>query len=88
MPETLGFIGLAQMGGPIAERRFAPAGFRLKLGLKLNPALQTASARAIPMPVASLLRDGSISAVAKGRADLERSAGALGVREDAGLRQR
>ena len=73
-------------GKLIADRRFEPAGFQLKLGLKdLTLALQTASASATPMPVASLLRDRYISAVAKGRAEMDWSAAALGVREDAGL---
>jgi 3-hydroxyisobutyrate dehydrogenase-like beta-hydroxyacid dehydrogenase len=72
----------------IAERRFEPAGFRLALGLKdINLVLQTAAASAMPMPLASLLHDRWISAVAKGRADLDWSAIALGVAEDAGLRE-
>lgn len=72
----------------IAERRFEPAGFRLALGLKdINLVLQTAAASAMPMPLASLLHDRWLSAVAKGRADLDWSAIALGVAEDAGLRE-
>jgi 3-hydroxyisobutyrate dehydrogenase-like beta-hydroxyacid dehydrogenase len=70
----------------IAEQRFAPAGFRLTLGLKdVNLILQTAAASMTPMPFASLLHDRYVSAAAKGRGDLDWSAIALGVAEDAGL---
>jgi 3-hydroxyisobutyrate dehydrogenase-like beta-hydroxyacid dehydrogenase len=73
-------------GKQIAELKFEPAGFRLTLGLKdVDLALQTASASATPMPIASLLHDRYVSAVAKGRADMDWSAVALGAREDAGL---
>jgi 3-hydroxyisobutyrate dehydrogenase-like beta-hydroxyacid dehydrogenase len=70
----------------IAEQRFRPAGFRLTLGLKdVNLIMQTAAASMTPMPFASLLHDRYVSAVAKGRGDLDWSAIALGVAEDAGL---
>jgi 3-hydroxyisobutyrate dehydrogenase-like beta-hydroxyacid dehydrogenase len=70
----------------IADQKFEPAGFRLALGLKdVNLIMQTAAASTTPMPVASLLHDRYVSAVAKGRADLDWSAIALGVAEDAGL---
>jgi 3-hydroxyisobutyrate dehydrogenase-like beta-hydroxyacid dehydrogenase len=74
-------------GKQISEQRFEPAGFRLALGLKdINLALQTAGASAVPMPLGSLLRDRWVSAVAKGRADMDWTAVALGVAEDAGLK--
>jgi hypothetical protein len=38
------------------------------------------------MPLASLLRDRWLTAVAKGRADMDWTAVALGVAEDAGLK--
>jgi 3-hydroxyisobutyrate dehydrogenase-like beta-hydroxyacid dehydrogenase len=70
----------------IAEQKFEPAGFRLALGLKdVNLIMQTAAASMTPMPLGSLLHDRYVSAVAKGRADLDWSAIALGVAEDAGL---
>ena len=70
----------------IAEQKFEPAGFRLTLGLKdVNLIVQTAAASMTPMPLASLLHDRYVSAVAKGRGDLDWSAIALGVAEDAGL---
>ena len=74
-------------GRQIAEERFEPAGFRLALGLKdINLALQTAAASSVPMPVASILRDRWISAVAKGRENMDWSAATIGIAEDAGLK--
>lgn len=71
----------------IAEEKFEPAGFRLVLGLKdINLILQTARDSTTPLPLASLLHDRWISAVAKGRGDLDWSAVALGLAEDAGLK--
>ncbi len=71
----------------IAEQKFEPVGFRLVLGLKdVNLILQTAAASTTPLPLASLLHDRWLSAVAKGRGDLDWSAIALGVAEDAGLK--
>lgn len=73
-------------GRMIAEHRYTPAGFQLSLGLKdVSLALQTAASAEAPMPLASLLRDRLMSQVAQGRADLDWSALALGVAEDAGL---
>lgn len=74
-------------GAQIAEQRFEPVGFRLALGLKdINLTLQTAAAAAVPMPVASLLHDRWLSAIAKGRADMDWTAATLGIAEDAGLK--
>jgi 3-hydroxyisobutyrate dehydrogenase-like beta-hydroxyacid dehydrogenase len=73
-------------GKQISEEKFLPAGFRLSLGLKdISLALQTAALSSVPMPLASLLRDRWLTAVAKGRADMDWTAVALGVAEDAGL---
>lgn len=70
----------------IAEKRFEPAGFRLALGLKdINLVLLTAASVAVPMPVASVLRDRWIESMAKGRESMDWSAIALAVAEDAGL---
>lgn len=75
-------------GPAIAHGRFTPAGFRLPLGLKdIDLVLETARAANAPMPTASLLRDRFISAIAKGRADLDWSAIALGAADDAGLKE-
>lgn len=70
----------------IAERKFMPAGFRLVLGMKdVNLIMQTAQASTTPLPLGSLLHDRWLSAIAKGRGELDWSAIALGVAEDAGL---
>ncbi|MGH9713468.1 MAG: NAD(P)-dependent oxidoreductase [Candidatus Acidiferrales bacterium] len=70
----------------IADQKFEPVGFRLALGLKdVNLITQLAAASMTPMPLASLLHDRWVSAVAKGRGDLDWSAIALGVAEDAGI---
>jgi 3-hydroxyisobutyrate dehydrogenase-like beta-hydroxyacid dehydrogenase len=71
----------------IAERRFTPPGFRLVHGMKdVNLIMQTAAASTTPLPLASLLHDRWLSAIAKGRGELDWSAIALGVAEDAGLK--
>ena len=70
----------------IAEQNFEPAGFRLALGLKdINLVLQTAAESTTPLPLASLLHDRWLSALAKGRGLLVWSCVALGAAEDAGL---
>jgi 3-hydroxyisobutyrate dehydrogenase-like beta-hydroxyacid dehydrogenase len=76
-------------GKIIAEQRFEPAGFRLALGLKdINLVLQTAAESTTPLPTASLLHDRWLAGVAKGRSDLDWTAIALDVAEDAGLKQK
>ena len=89
LAKTLFAAPVYQGYGPaIAHGRFTPAGFRLPLGLKdIDLVLQTAAAANAPMPAASLLRDRFISAIAKGRADLDWSAIALGAADDAGLKE-
>jgi 3-hydroxyisobutyrate dehydrogenase-like beta-hydroxyacid dehydrogenase len=74
-------------GKIIAEEKFEPAGFRLALALKdISLALQTAAASSMPMPLASLLRDHLLEGMAKGRENMDWTAVALGVAEDAGLK--
>lgn len=73
-------------GRAIAQHHYSPAGFQLALGLKdVSLALQTGAGSQTPMPLASLLRDRLTAQMAKGRQDLDWSALALGVSEDAGL---
>jgi 3-hydroxyisobutyrate dehydrogenase-like beta-hydroxyacid dehydrogenase len=73
-------------GRAIAEKRFTPVGFRMPLGLKdVSLALETAAEVTVPLPIASLVRDRFLASLAKGRADLDWSAIALSVLEDAGL---
>ncbi len=73
----------------MAEERFEPAGFRLALGLKdINLILDAAAASVTPLPLASLLHDRWMASMAKGRADLDWSAIALDVAENAGIKPR
>jgi 3-hydroxyisobutyrate dehydrogenase-like beta-hydroxyacid dehydrogenase len=73
-------------GRAIAEKRFTPVGFRMPLGLKdVDLALKTAAEVMVPLPVASLLRDRFLTSLAKGRDEMDWSAIALSVLDDAGL---
>ncbi len=59
-------------GRLIAEQRFEPAGFPVRLGLKdVRLALHAGEAAHVPMPFASVLRDQFLEAIAAGEADLE-----------------
>jgi len=73
--------------GPlILDRKFDPPGFRLVLGAKdCGLAIDAATASQAPMPLASLVRDRLLAAMAKGRGELDLTALALGAAEDAGL---
>jgi 3-hydroxyisobutyrate dehydrogenase-like beta-hydroxyacid dehydrogenase len=73
-------------GRMIAEERFSPAGFALKLGLKdMRLLLETAAECAAPMPLASLIRDHFLSAVAHGQAEMDWSSMAQVPARNAGL---
>jgi 3-hydroxyisobutyrate dehydrogenase-like beta-hydroxyacid dehydrogenase len=73
-------------GGLIARTEFQPAGFAMPLGLKdVDLALAAAEPRRVPLPLASLLRDHFLEALAKGRDDWDWSGVASVVREAAGL---
>lgn len=70
----------------ILDQAFDPPGFKLELGYKdVNLALEAGAARQAPMPLASLLRDRFLSAMAKGRGGLDWTAIAKQAAEDAGL---
>lgn len=57
-------------GGLILERNFAPAKFKLTLGLKdVRLALAAGEAVEVPLPFASVLRDNFLDAIANGAAD-------------------
>ncbi|HYL21450.1 MAG TPA: NAD(P)-dependent oxidoreductase [Gemmatimonadales bacterium] len=73
-------------GKLIAEERYEPAGFKLKYGLKdIRLALEAGDAVAAPMPLASLMRDRYLSAVARGWADIDWAGLARVAAADAGL---
>jgi 3-hydroxyisobutyrate dehydrogenase-like beta-hydroxyacid dehydrogenase len=60
----------ANYGRIIADEKFEPAGFALKLGLKdMRLVLETAFECASPMPIASLLRDRLLDAVGHGQSE-------------------
>ncbi len=62
-------------GKMIAEQRYEPAGFKLRLGLKdLRLMMATAEEAGAPMPVASVVRDNMISGVAQEMGDFDWSA--------------
>jgi 3-hydroxyisobutyrate dehydrogenase-like beta-hydroxyacid dehydrogenase len=72
-------------GGIIAEERYAPPGFRARLGFKdIHLALGAAEALMVPMPVASLLRDRFLMLIATGSGDFDWSALAALAARDAG----
>ena len=74
------------MGAPSPKRKFEPAGFALKLGLKdIRLGLETAQECASPMPVASLIHDHFLSAVAVGQEDSDWSSLARIPARNAGL---
>jgi 3-hydroxyisobutyrate dehydrogenase-like beta-hydroxyacid dehydrogenase len=73
-------------GKAIAARSHEPAGFRLDLGLKdVTLVQEAAKASLTPMPLAGLLRERLLSALAHGDCEKDWSALALGARRDAGL---
>jgi 3-hydroxyisobutyrate dehydrogenase-like beta-hydroxyacid dehydrogenase len=76
----------ANYGRIIAEERFEPAGFELWMGLKdIRLVLETAQESETPMPIASLIRDHFLSAMALGQANLDWSSIAKVSARNAGL---
>ena len=74
-------------GAIIAQQKWEPAGFRLRLGLKdVRLALAAADGAAVPMPVASFIHDSFLSAVARGMGELDWAALAMLASERAGLK--
>jgi 3-hydroxyisobutyrate dehydrogenase-like beta-hydroxyacid dehydrogenase len=73
-------------GGLIVEGNYDKVGFALPLGLKdVRLVLQAAEAQSVPMPIASVVRDRFITAMARGNANKDWSALGLIAAEDAGL---
>lgn len=59
-------------GGMIARGEYEPAGFKLAHGLKdTRLVLEAADEVSVPMPMASLIRDHYVSAVARGWSDID-----------------
>ena len=73
-------------GKIVATHAYEPVAFRLPLGLKdINLTLKTAADSNVTMPLADLIKNRFISAIAKGRSDLDWGALAKGASDDAGL---
>ena len=73
-------------GEAILRKRFEPARFAAPLGLKdIRLVLAAAEARGVPMPVASVLRDRLLTAIARGNAESDWSVLGRIAAEDAGL---
>lgn len=73
-------------GEAILRRRFEPAGFTASLGLKdIRLALAVAEAQSVPMPIASVVRDRFLTAIARGNAERDWSVLGRIAEEDAGL---
>jgi 3-hydroxyisobutyrate dehydrogenase-like beta-hydroxyacid dehydrogenase len=70
----------------VAKEAYEPAGFKARLGLKdLSLALAAGETLRVPMPLASLLHDNLMTAVAQGNGDLDWSVIARLAAERAGL---
>ncbi len=73
-------------GEMIAANKFEPAGFKLPLGFKDNRLLQAAAEEAsVPMPMASLMHDRFVAALAQGLGNADWSAIAQVTYKSAGL---
>ncbi|MGA8595744.1 MAG: NAD(P)-dependent oxidoreductase [Bryobacteraceae bacterium] len=86
MNELWGSPVYKNYGSTIVDEKFEPAGFALKLALKdIRLVLEAAEDRSIPMPLASLIRDHLLSALAHGEAEIDASALARVAARNAGL---
>ena len=74
-------------GNLIAEAKYHPAGFKMRLGLKdVKLALAAAKGVDAPLPFASDIRDHMLTAIARGMEDMDWSATAKLAAENAGLK--
>jgi 3-hydroxyisobutyrate dehydrogenase-like beta-hydroxyacid dehydrogenase len=77
---------VATYGAIIAEGKFTPVGFALPLGLKdVRLMLAAADSAGAPLPIANLLHDRFLTAIARGLSDKDWSAIASLAAADAGL---
>jgi 3-hydroxyisobutyrate dehydrogenase-like beta-hydroxyacid dehydrogenase len=73
-------------GRIIVDERFEPAGFKVPLGLKdVRLVLAAADAAGVPLPIANIVRDHLLTAMARGRQELDWSSLARVAAENAGL---
>ena len=74
-------------GNLIAEEKYRPAGFKLRLGLKdIRLALAAGEGVDAPLPFASVVRDHLLTAIARGMEELDWSSTAKLAAENAGLK--
>jgi 3-hydroxyisobutyrate dehydrogenase-like beta-hydroxyacid dehydrogenase len=86
MNELFGSPVYKNYGTTIADEKFEPAGFALKLGLKdVRLVLEAAGEVNAPMPLASLLRDHLLAAVSHGQEQLDWSSISQVAARNAGL---
>ena len=89
MDQLLGSQVIANYGRIIAQEQFVPAGFALQLGLKdVRLVLAAAEECAAPMPLASLVHDHLLSALAQGQGDMDWSSMTQVIARNAGLNSR
>jgi 3-hydroxyisobutyrate dehydrogenase-like beta-hydroxyacid dehydrogenase len=89
MNALLGSQVIANYGGIIAQEKFEPAGFALKLGLKdVRLVLAAAEECAAPMPLASLVHDHLLSALAQGQGEMDWSSMTQVIARNAGLKSK
>jgi 3-hydroxyisobutyrate dehydrogenase-like beta-hydroxyacid dehydrogenase len=73
-------------GKAIAEHRYEPPGFKLRLGLKdLRLVLGAADEREVPMPLAGILHDRFLALAAQGQGEKDWTALGLAVAKEAGV---
>jgi len=73
-------------GQLVADTAFEPAGFQLALGLKdVSLALRAGEDLQAPLPLANLIRERMLTALAQGRDRFDWSGFASVIRESAGL---
>ena len=86
MIELFGSPVYKNYGTTIADGKFEPAGFALKLGLKdVRLALEAAGEVNAPMPLASLLRDHFLAAISNGQEGMDWSSISQVAARNAGL---
>ena len=87
MDSLLGSQVITGYGRIIAQEKFEPAGFALKLGLKdVRLVLAASEECAAPMPLASLLHDHLLSALAQGQGEMDWSSVTQVIARNAGLK--
>jgi 3-hydroxyisobutyrate dehydrogenase-like beta-hydroxyacid dehydrogenase len=80
---------IATYGRIIAQEQFVPAGFALQLGLKdVRLVLAAAEECAAPMPLAGLVHDHLLSALAQGQGEMDWSSMTQVVARNAGLKSK